>query len=393
MKNTVSFLLVLLLPPCLYAAPFKPAQDDTILERLPFKPTDPLVQKSAALRAELKRLPSDPDIAAALAKSYYDTGVNYGDPRYISYAEASLLPWWKLPNPPSAILKVRAAIYQYRHDFSKARSDLTQVLAANPLDAEGLALSAAIYMVQARYPEAKTDCQALQKSSSALIGGACSATLNALTGQLTPSYAHLVQLYRRTPSAPAEEKLWVITRLAEMQERAGNTEMAEAHYREALSLGITQVFLLAAYADFLLDQRRYSDVLTLLNNAPATDGLLLRQVLAAKAAGLAKAEEFAVVLQRRFAAANQRGDKTHQQEEARFALEIENRPVRALQLATENWQVQKEPRDARILLEAALLAKNATAAEPVLSWLKESGIEDQRLLYLKQRLNATATRP
>lgn len=393
MKISASLLLALLFAPYLSAAPFTPAQDDIILERLPIKPTDPLMQKSAALRAELKRLPSDPDIAAALARTYYDTGVNYGDPRYIGYAEASLQPWGKLPNPPPAILKVRAAIYQYRHDFSKARNDLAQVLTANPLDAEGLALSAAIYMVQARYSEAKVDCRALQKSSSVLIGNACLATLEALTGQLNQSYADLAQLYRRSATAPAEEKLWVLTRLAEMQERAGNTEMAEARYREALSLGITQVFLLAAYADFLLDQRRYSDVLTLLNNAPLTDGLLLRQVLAATAAGSAEAGKYAAVLRARFAAANQRGDKTHQQEEARFALEIENQPVRALQLATENWQVQKEPRDARILLEAALVSKNVAAARPVLSWLQESGIEDQRLLYFKQRLNATATRP
>ncbi len=393
MKISASLLLALLFAPYLSAAPFTPAQDDIILERLPFKPTDPLMQKSAALRAELKRLPSDPDIAAALAKTYYDTGVNYGDPRYIGYAEASLQPWWKLPNPPSAILRVRAAIYQYRHDFSKARNDLTQVLAANPLDAEGLALSAAIYMVQARYAEAKIACHTLQKTSAALMGGACSATLDALTGQLNQSYAYLAQLYRRSPTAPAEEKLWILTRLAEMQERAGNTETAEAHYREALNLGQTQVFLLAAYADFLLDQQRYGEVLALLNNAPPADALLLRQLLAAKAAGSAEAEKYAAVLRGRFVAANQRGDKTHQQEEARFALEIENQPVRALQLATENWQVQREPRDARILLEAALAAKNVTAAKPVLSWLKESGIEDQRLLHLQQRLNATATRP
>ena len=393
MQITVSFLAVLLFAPCLYAAPFTPPQDDTILERLPFKPTDPLVQKSAALRAELKRLPSDPDIAAALARTYYDTGVNYGDPRYIGYAEAALQPWWKLSNPPPAILRVRAAIYQYRHDFSKARNDLTLALAANPLDAEGLALSAAIYMVQARYPEAKVDCQSLQKTSAALMGSACLATLDALTGQLTPSYAYLAQLYRRSTTAPAEEKLWILTRLAEMQERGGNAEMAETHYREALGLGITQVFLLAAYADFLLDQQRHSDVLVLLNNAPPADGLLLRQALAAKAAGSAQAGKLAALLRGRFAAANQRGDKTHQQEEARFALEIENQPARALQLAKENWQVQKEPRDARILLEAALAAKNIPAAEPVLSWLKESGIEDQRLLHLKQRLNAPLTRP
>lgn len=393
MKFSASLLLISLLTPSLYAAPFIPAEEELVLERLPFKASDPVAKKSSALRAELKLTPSDPNIAAALAKTYYDAGVNYGDPRFISYAEASLQAWWKLPSPPAAILKIRAAIYQYRHEFSKARDDLARVLTANPLDAEALALSAAIYMVQARYPEAKADCRALQNSSSVLIASACSATLDALTGQLRKSYTDLVQVYRDSPTAPADEKLWVLTRLAEMQERAGNSEAAEMHYREALRLGTTQVFLLASYADFLLDQQRPAEALALLINAPPADGLLLRQVLAAKASASVEAARLAAALRARFAAANQRGDKTHQQEEARFALEIEGQTAKALQLAAENWQVQREPRDARILLEAALAAKNPQSAKPVIVWLKESGIEDQRLLNLKQRIDAAATLP
>lgn len=393
MKFSASFLIAALLPPYLYAAPFIPQEEGAILERLPFKATDPVAKQSTILRAELKRVPSDPLIAAALAKTYYDAGVNLGDPRFISYAEAALQPWWKLPNPPAAIMKIRAAIYQYRHDFSKARDDLARVLSTNPWDPEALALSSAIYMVQARYPEAKADCAALQKNSSVLIATACIASINALTGELSKGYADLFHAYKRAPAAPTDEKLWALTRLAEMQERVGNAEAAEEHYREAISLGITQVFLLASYADFLLDQQRSPEALALLTNAPPADGLLLRQVLAAKASGAVEAPRLAARLRDRFAAASQRGDKTHQQEEARFTLDIEGQPKKAVQLAAENWQIQREPRDARILLEAALAAKNPRAAQPVAIWLKESGIEDQRLLTLKQRIDATVTTP
>ncbi len=81
-----------------------------------------------------------------------------------------------------------------------------------------------------------------------------------------------------------------------------------------------------------------------------------------------------------------RGESVHQQEEARFALYVEKNPKKALALARENWKVQREPRDARIYLEAALAANNAAAAEPVLKWLANSGIEDAYLINLGMQL-------
>ncbi len=81
-----------------------------------------------------------------------------------------------------------------------------------------------------------------------------------------------------------------------------------------------------------------------------------------------------------------RGDTVHQQEEARFAMQVKQDPKKALKLAQENWKVQLEPRDARIFLEAALAGKDAAAARPVLQWLEDSRIEDRYLISLGQQL-------
>ena len=62
-----------------------------------------------------------------------------------------------------------------------------------------------------------------------------------------------------------------------------------------------------------------------------------------------------------------------------------------MRLAAENYRVQREPRDARILLEAALAAGDAAAAQPARDWLAASGFEDARLRRLDQEL-ALATR-
>ena len=76
----------------------------------------------------------------------------------------------------------------------------------------------------------------------------------------------------------------------------------------------------------------------------------------------------------------------HGREETRFALTIENEPQRALELALENWSMQHEPWDARLVMEAALAAGKSEAAGPALAWIKATGFEDARLRDLAQRL-------
>ncbi len=61
---------------------------------------------------------------------------------------------------------------------------------------------------------------------------------------------------------------------------------------------------------------------------------------------------------------------------------------RALQLARENWAEQREPADARVLLEAALAAGEPAAAAPVQAWLADSGLESVALRALAARLKA-----
>ena len=93
------------------------------------------------------------------------------------------------------------------------------------------------------------------------------------------------------------------------------------------------------------------------------------------------------ILEARFAAARERGDETHLATEARLKLDLRQQPVEALQLAQRNWaQRQREPQDARLLLEAALAAGQPAAAHEVLDWLARVKLEDRRLAELSRRL-------
>jgi hypothetical protein len=146
-------------------------------------------------------------------------------------------------------------------------------------------------------------------------------------------------------------------------------------------LGIDDGYLLAAWSDFLLDQKRPAEVVKWLANWEASDGLLLRLALAETAQKLPAAQAHVQALADRFAAARMRGDTTHRAEEARFELQLAGNVAASLAVAAANYKVQREPRDARPLLEAAIAAKDSAAAQPVRDWLQSSGFEDA---YLRQ---------
>jgi hypothetical protein len=80
----------------------------------------------------------------------------------------------------------------------------------------------------------------------------------------------------------------------------------------------------------------------------------------------------------------------HLREEARFTLHLLDRPGEALELARRNWATQREPADARILLEAAVAASNPAAAQPVLDWLGRIGLEHVGIQALVDRLAETS---
>lgn len=374
--------------PSAIAAPFVPASDDQVLATVPARASDPRAREVATLRRAWRASPQDLPGAVALAQRYFDETAAVGDPRYIGYAQQTLQPWWNQPDPPPAVRVLRAKILQFDHRFAPALADLDAALQADPDNADAWAWRTAIHLVQADYGQARKGCERLVALASPLIGRACSAQVDAVTGKAAPAAAALRDALRQPQAAP-EERLWSLTRLAEIEERRGEHAAAEAAFREALGLGIPDVYLQAAYADFLLDRGRAGEVLALLKDGPAAsraDVLLLRLALAAHAVRDAGAARWADQLAARFDAARQRGDTSHRKEESRFVLALRGDVRQALMLAQQNWAEQREPADARILLEAALAARSSAAAQPVLAWMQRSGIESVALHGLARQI-------
>lgn len=373
----LSFVLVWCQPAA--AVPFVPSDDRQVLASVPARATDPRARDLLALRQAWQRAPQDLDAALAYARRCFDEVAAEGDPRFVGHAQAALKPWFGLPDPPVGVRVLRAQILQFDHQFTPALADLDAALRQQPDLGDAWAWRGAILMVQANYPAARRNCDGLAPHAAPLIAAACRAQVDAVTGQAPAAATALRAALAQQPGASAEARLWVLTRLAETEERRGAFSAAEAAFRDALALGRPDVYLQAAYADFLLDRGRPAEVLALLKDRGRADVLLLRLALAAQVAGDASAAGHARALAARFAAASQRGDASHQKEESRFVLAIQGDAARALQLAQQNFAVQKEPADARILLEAALAARQPAAAQPVLDWLAASGIQSVAL--------------
>jgi len=368
------------------AAPYVPTDDATVLERLPVRPGDSVARELRRLRAELARDPRDLEVALRLAERYFELAGAEGDPRYIGYAQAALKPWWDLPDAPTGARVMRAIVKQYSHDFSGALRDLEAATREDPKNAPAWSWRAAIHMVQADYAAARADCEALRGIETELGAVGCMAYVDGTTGKAAAGHRALAAALARDSSASSAAKVWVLTRLAEMSLRQGDAKKSEEYFRAALGLDVRDQFLLAAWADFLLDQGRPAEAVALLRDWVRSDILLLRLALAEKALGAPAAREHIQALKARFDAAALRGDKLHLQEEARFNLHLLAQKEKALALAQENWKSQREPRDARILLEAALATNDPSAAKEALDWLERSGHEDPRLRQTAEKL-------
>ena len=374
--------------PPLWAEPHVPGRDDTVLATVPARATDPRARELLALRDAWRGHPQDLATSVRLAHRYFDEVGAEGDPRYVGYAQSALGPWFDLPDPPVPVRVLRAMILQFDHQFAPALADLDGALAADPDNGPALSWRTAIAMVTADYDAARRSCLQMAPLTTELIATACRAQVDAVTGHAEGAATELRAALDRHRDASAAEKLWSLTRLAENQERRGQFAAAESAFREALALNVPDVYLDAAYADFLLDRGRPAEVLQLLQGKERADVLLLRLALAAKAAGDPKAARYTREMAARFDAARLRGNTTHRKEESRFVLALQNDVPRALTLAQANFAVQKEPADARILLEAAVAAKDPAAAAPVLDWMARWHTESVALQSLADRLKA-----
>ena len=358
------------------AAPYVPSDDQQVLERLPEQVTAQAGELQR-LRAQAAAAPADATRATALADAYYRIARSEGDPRYLGYAQAALAPWRDAASAPSQVLVSRAAILQSNHAFDAALADLDVVLAREPRNARALLLRATILTVQGKYAAARRDCPRLFGVAPEIYVFDCQAAIDSLTGNARGAVSMLEHALADRNVAAAERG-WSQSLLGEVRDRLDDPA-AEAAFLAALMTDPRDLYTLGAYADWLLDRGRAADVVPLVRGEPRVDALLLRLAIAQQALQTADAAATIATLRARFAASRARGDTVHRREEARFELTIAGNATLALELALQNWRVQREPADLRVLAETAAATRNEAALATVRAWLAETRLEYPRV--------------
>lgn len=346
-------------------APWVPG-DDEVVERLP----------SRAWPTPATARPQDPAAAAVLARRLVERSREDGDPRFLGQAQAVLARWWHDRSPPPEIALLRATIRQSLHEFDAALADLDELLSREPRIAQAWLTRATIQQVQGDYAAAQASCMRLDGLVAPLVQATCRLEARSLSGDALAAYHTLSSI--ADAATPATIAPWTQTVLAEIAQRLGRHADAERHFRRALALG-GDVYVVGAYADLLLDLGRPLQAIAVLGDAARNDGLLLRRAIARRHTGDAGVEDDRRELQARFDTAAARGDDSHRRERARFELVFGTDPRRALAIAIENWHTQREPWDARLVIDAAREAGRPEAATEVVGFIRARGLEDVRL--------------
>jgi Tfp pilus assembly protein PilF len=370
-----------------FRAPYLPEHDADVLQEVPSR-SDPKVADMASLRGALDAAPQSEAAALQLADAYVEYGRQVGDAHYAGYAEAVIAPWMSQAAPPAAIMTIEAIILQYRHQFAEARALLQRALKTDARQGQAWLTLANLDMVQGAYAIAARDCAEVTSHAGLQLGLACAAAVRMNLGQAAQSLQMLERALGSETGVSAGTRGWMLGLMAEAAERLGDWPLAESHYRAALQLLPQDNFLLVAYADYLLDRGRPEEVLPLLAGHTQSDTAFLRIALARTALRSPDAARDVWIMAARFEALTFRGSDYFGREQARFALDLQHDPRRSLEIARQNWQVQRAPWDARVLLEAAVAAEDEHAASETLAFLEQTQLQDPVIKALVERLRA-----
>jgi len=371
------------------AAPVTPTDPQQVLEKLPLR------QGGAwsAIRELQAKLAAEPDnarAAAALAHEYLTLVRQTGEPRLLAYSHRALARWNGEPDPPASIALQRALLAQSEHHFAEARAELVRLVAREPGETEAWLALAAIDTVQGRYADASSSCRRLVLAADPAITAGCVAATKTMTREAGAAYALLAATVERARTSMSSVSSWLATLAAETAASLGRDDDARAHFETALAASepTPDLYLLTAYADFLLRQGHFGEVISLLEAAPPADTVLLRLALAERRGGR-DASEHVATLRYRLELALDARDVAHAREAAFLALYLLDEPERALTLALANWDVQREAIDARLVIDAAAAAHDPAAAAPVTDWLHQLGTEQSALTRQPPCCNAS----
>ena len=378
--------------------PYTPDSADRIVETLPTA----IVELAADIR-RTQRSPSNSttennaDIMQRAMDSY-QVALATGEARAYGRTLSILHSWPERENKPVMYHILLAAVLQHNHEFDAALEQLQPVLAAetngtdrlSPSQAQAqtqaLMMQSQIGLVTADYALVKQSCNRLQDSARRPVFVNCQAQLDGVTGNTGAALTLIADTFRTGTDLNTLDYQELLTTAAVVAHRTGEQSQAEAYYQGAMRFAPDNNYLNVNYSNLLLEQSRFDELIALLSpDADSTMNAELRILLARalRARGTEddreQAAEIIDVLTQEFELALMRNEAIPHKEFAQHSLYLVDSPVAALSAARENWMLQKEPSDTRLLAQAAVANDDQETLSEIEQWINDVGTQDVRL--------------
>jgi Tfp pilus assembly protein PilF len=379
-----------------------------------FKPTESAVVLSASVHAASGRLnslrsldkawrsqPQNLPSALAYARAVFTLGLTEGDLRWYGSAKAALTPWWTAADLPAEAYFLRGLVKQGFHDFQDGLQDINRAIALEPARAEFWSWRFALHLLLADMTAAQNDIDAMGRLFGPEEAQVYRAVLLYRSGQPLPAVDMLSQALRSPNYQDASSQDWLGFHLGEAHRVAGQPDRALAVWGRRLKASPQSHLIRLSLADLLNQQGQYrqakntamATVATSMGNgqnntATMTDALLMQAVLASH--GLKDPDEarLASQLEARLQSQALRQEALIERPKLIYQIAYGRDLKAGLALSIDNWQLQKEPPDALLFVQAALALGQARAAEPVVKWAEKTGYTDPQLAPMLAQLQS-----
>jgi len=255
-------------------------------------------------------------------------------------------------------------------------------LRTNPHEAQAQLLMAYIRMAQGDPQRAISNCAATFQQIPT-IATHCMARAQALNGHAQAARDRLLRLQKILVD-PQEQQDVQLT-LAEIEQRLGLEDEAEAHLLQILENNPQHLLAQLHLADIYLARHRYKDCWQLLQKSDQQTSLLLRKTIAAKMLSLDDSAALQDRLQRYFDVENLRNPRYASRDYAIYLQVLTQRRDEAARVAQQNWQTQREPEDALTTLQTAKADNDQQTANMISQWAQQINLEDIRIAAIISR--------
>jgi len=371
-----------------------------------FRPADTAVVLSSSLHAQgdrqgaLRALdqawraqPQSLEASLAYARAVFTLGLNEGDLRWFGSAKAALGPWWHATDLPADGFFLRGLVKQGFHDFDAGLQDIQQAIAKAPQRAEFWSWRFALHLLQADMAAARQDTEDMARLFGPQEAEVYRAVLLYRTGQPQRALGMLDTAIRAAHFQDPSSQDWLGFHLGEAHRVAGQPEQAIAVWEKQLRASPQSHLLRLSLAELLNQQGRYRQAHTIATAAHSatstmTDALLMQALLASRGLKDPGEARLASQMEARLQSQALRQESLIERPKLLYQIAYGQDLAAGLKLSIANWQLQKEPPDAVLFVQAALALQQARAAEPVVLWAEKTGYTDPQLTPLIQQLKA-----